>query len=185
MKYMTLRAWRSIVLFSDGFWTSYRYQSLNITPTRILKLRFDKFLPLRSYFQTLNNYNRVSSDKCRECFLLIGIISLQQVIKMLLNLLWKETLVQPECRGGFQKGLLRDVMGISGFSLRSHFFAPHRDTYVTTKARMTCVKNTLRIFRGYFNRKRVRRKNVWSVHVSNFAKCFLFIRYQYLMYTIL
>ena len=80
--------------------------------------------------------------------------------------------------GAFKKGLLRDVMGISGFSLRSHFFAPHRDTYVTTMARMTCVKNTLRIFRGYFNRKRVRRKNVWSVHVSNFAKCFLFIRYN-------
>merc|ERR1711902_289829 len=72
----------------------------------------------------------------------------------------RRLLVQPECRGGCLKGLLRDVMGIYGLSLRSHFFAPHRDTFVMTMARMMCVTNTLRIFRGYFNRKRVRRKNV-------------------------
>merc|ERR1719443_674796 len=95
---------------------------------------------------------------------------------MLLNLLCKETLVQPECRGGGKlKGLLRDVMGIHGFSLRSHFFAPHRDTFVMTMARRLCVKNTLRIFRGYFNRKRVRRKNVWVYMFQIFAKLFLFL----------
>jgi len=40
--------------FQTDFGQVIDIKSLNITTTRILNLRFAKFLPLRSYFQTLN-----------------------------------------------------------------------------------------------------------------------------------
>ena len=67
------------------------------------------------------------------------------------------------CRGGTGGETLTGRCGatsLRSLTTESSLF-PRRDTFVMTMAgRVLAVKNNTRIFRGYFNRKKVRRKHL-------------------------
>ena len=60
------------------------------------------------------------------------------------------------CRGGTGGETLTGRR--EEFFMAESLLFPYSDTFVMTMARVFPVKNSTRMFRGYFNRKRVRRK---------------------------
>ena len=127
-----------------------------LTDLEFLRLNLPSFN--RCYTLNQPSSNRaVKSDFCRELL----------IVRPSLNILvikWLETLPSQEgvntCAVGEPAGrLLRDVVGWP-LTTESSLF-PCRDTFVMTMAgRVLAVKNHTRIFRGYFNRKKVRRKHL-------------------------